>query len=140
VRLLLLTTLLLCGCINVQWQRDHRFEQPERQAYLSLEPGVHDLDDCLERFGAPLLAWEEPGGAALAWGWFEGDERGFGVSLPVSDSYSASFRGSALTGDMKGLVLLFDESWNVRLVRRGRLRELLTYAKKRPTFVDDGGE
>ncbi len=132
------TALLLASCVSVEWRREHGFERPPSQALAALAPEEARLDECLELLGAPLLVWEEPHGAALAWGWLEGESWGGSVSLPLADVYSASFSGRDIDRDMRGLVLIFDRDWTLRLVRRGRLRELATYERRRPAYVEPG--
>jgi len=124
---------LLAACVNLEWRRGHGQVEPPREAFATLVPGEAGLEECLDELGAPSLVWEEPAGAALAWGWFEEETVGAGVSVPLGEAASASFDALDVDADMRGLVLLFDRDWTLRLVRRGRLRELASYARQRPT-------
>jgi hypothetical protein len=127
--------LVLTSCVNVRWQREHQFEAPAPEVLAAITTEA-PLADCLARLGAPLLVWEEPGGAALAWGWFEGRTWGGGVSVPVTSFYSASFNASDIDRNLQGLVLIFDHDWSVRIVRRGQLRELASYRRRDPALVE----
>ena len=122
--------LLLASCVNVEWRRGHGFAAPAPEAFEALEPDRSQLGKCLELLGAPLLVWQEPGGAALAWGWYEEGTLGGGLSVPVAEAFSASFDARDIDADMRGLMLFFDEGWTLRIVRRGPLRELATYGRQ----------
>ena len=134
--LLLACAALPVACVSAEWHRAHGLVEPPREAFATLVPGQADLGDCLENLGAPLLVWEEPAGAALAWGWYEEDTLAGGVSVPMGEAFSASFDARDVDANMRGLVLLFDNEWTLRIVRRGRLRELATYAGQRPIPPD----
>jgi hypothetical protein len=136
VRGVVCTLLLLASCVSVEWRREHQLERPSNEVLLALAPDEMGLGECLELLGAPLFVWEQADGAALAWGWFEGEIWGGSVSVPVSELYSASLSGQDVDLDMKGLVLLFDRDWTLRIVRRGRLRELATYGRQPPAMVE----
>lgn len=130
--------LLLTGCVSGAWRHDHRFVAPPQNALSLLEPGNHDLSQCLEELGAPLFVYETPAGFALAYGWFESAGLSGRVSVPVSESVNASFSMSDVDDNMRGLVLFFGPETELLLVQRGSLRDLTAGAMRvRPSLVDD---
>ena len=128
-----LLAVSLAGCVSVDWTRAHRDDRIAWREVRALEPGVADLTRCLERLGAPLLVFEEPGGAALAWGWLEAEARGISVSVPISESVSASLDLRELDEQLEGIVLFFDGDWVLRFARRGKLVETI---RRRPSMTE----
>ena len=136
---LLASVVLLCaGCVTGSWQNEHRFMRPPPGSIGSLEPRVHDLEQCLDRLGAPLFVYETPDGFALAYGWFESRDLGASVSVPVSEAANASFSMRDIDGRMKGLVLFFGPQTELLLIQRGPLRDLTAGAERvRPALMED---
>src|SRR5258708_32166352 len=88
-----LPAALACGgCIPGGYYRTQAFEPVAHARCAALEPGKSTLADALASLGAPLFVWEWKGeGAALAWGWRDMARWGFAVSVPLTNSSSASF-------------------------------------------------
>ena len=107
----------------------------------SLAPDRDDLGTCLVRLGAPRFVWEQPrGGFALAYGWLDRADWGFSASwAPKELSYgSASFEWDSSAADHIGVVLVFDGSLRLRMVRRGFLRDIATDLRRPPADPEDG--
>ena len=137
-----LVFLPLCaGCASLTWQRDSRNSPLPPEAVARLEAGQTELGDCLALFGAPLWVWEhiEHGrpAAALAYGWFDAQDLGFSVSVPLTDWYSASYNYDRVDQRMKGLVLFFDEHWTLLSWRTGLLHDLTQEERRPPAFVEE---
>jgi hypothetical protein len=127
------------GCLTFTWEREMRDAAHPPSATDDLRPGEASLTQCLECLGAPLYVWEyKQGGMALAWGWLDSDDKGVSVSVPITESYSASFSYDRIDARMRGVVLLFDEDLTLELAQRGYLRDLsLAYQGKRPAAVSE---
>jgi hypothetical protein len=128
--------LLLTSCVRADWRREHAFDALGDDALSALAPDESTLEECLDLLGAPLMSWEVSEGAALAWGWRKSQRIGGTVTVPLTDFYSPSFTGRFITADMRGAVLIFDETWTLRLVRRGRLLEVANYGRQRPALLE----
>ena len=123
---------LLVGCVRVSWQRESLHAPVTDEQLDALEPGT-SLEECLARLGAPLLVRELPAGAfALAYGWLDDQGLGLNVSVPVTDSWSASVDYDRIRRETRGVVLFLDADQRVVVVRRGLLRDLLAELPERP--------
>jgi hypothetical protein len=133
----LLLPLLLAGCVSGSWMRDRGHQPIPDAAIESLAPGS-TLAECLGALGAPLYVWEYKGdGAALAWGWIDGDRKGISLSVPVYEQASASFSYDDGSEDLRGFVLLFDDELLLEQVRKGWLRDLeRAFGRRRPAAVE----
>lgn len=132
---LLLSLLLLAGCVQLTWLRANVEAPIDDNRLLQLQPDRSDLDDCLSALGAPHQVWESIGGIVLAYGWL--DQAGWGVSLSYSFErfVSASFRYDDDASDLNGVVLVFDHDLRLRSIRRGYLAEITADLRPRPTAV-----
>lgn len=130
----LLFVPLASACLSLAWVREHRDQPPPENWIEDLRPGEADLEQCLNRLGAPLYVWEYKGeGMALAWGWVDNDRKGFTFSVPLADEASASFSYDRIDERMRGVVLLFDRDLKLELARSGYLRDLSRdYQRRRP--------
>jgi hypothetical protein len=132
--------LALCaGCVQLTWERQSRNSPLPEDELVELAAGA-DLADCLAAFGAPLWVWEHVDdgrdSAALAYGWYDERALGLRVSVPVSDSYSASLDYDRIGSKMRGLVLFFDSEWKLVTWRTGLLRDLTVELDRRPADVE----
>ena len=136
--LLTLTLLLPTGCLSAFYTRQTRFEPPPEGTLTQLAPGQSDLGQCLALLGAPLWVWEHGGsGAALAYGWLQNGDWNVSLQAPISNNASASFTFRKIDERMRGVVLFFDEDWQLRTVRKGLLRDLTAqFRDRRPSFLD----
>ncbi len=132
----------LASCVRFEWTRYQVQEPIPVEESTALTPGVDTLESCIARLGAPLYVWEASASTyALAYGWDEGHDWGFNVSVPVGDTASASFDYGDMNLDLHGVVLVFDHG--DRLVRsdRGYLRDLAPgLQRRRPSLIDDEDE
>ncbi|MCB9913884.1 MAG: hypothetical protein H6828_01900 [Planctomycetes bacterium] len=128
------------SCVQLSWERHDLHSEVAPEDDAALVEGEATLASCLERLGAPVLAWEV--GAqrfALAWGWDKQREYGVSISVPLADtSSSASFNYDDVASRLHGLVLVFDEGGTLRLKRRGYLRDLAPEGARRPALVSEG--
>ncbi len=132
----LLLPLALSSCLNVRYSRFVHLQEPGGGDYSSLVPGRSELSGCLDLLGAPLIVQEHDGGSALAWGWFESSDWTFSLQAPLGDE-SASVSFQSVDGRMRGLLLLFDERWQLTKVRTGYLRQLgAELERRRPQYVE----
>ena len=130
----------LSGCVSFNWERGLRFEPPDPEAMAELEVGETTLDSALEDLGAPLWVWEYPAedgeGAALAYGWFQSQDRGVRVRAPLGRA-SPSFTYNRIDSSMQGLVLFFDANWRLQSWREGLLVDLTAeLVKRRPAYLE----
>ena len=111
MRALIVVTLALCasGCLSLNWSRS-REPQALDPRWVELEVGSARLEDALALLGAPLFVYEhERDGAVLVWGRGLADDKGFRVSVPVSDQGgSANFDYSRISSGLRGVLMVFD--------------------------------
>ena len=130
----LLAGLAASACITGGYYRTQTNEPIARARVHALEPGKTTLDEALAHLGAPLYLWEWKGdGAALAWGWSDSAHWGFALSVPVSNSGSASFSMDDIVHDLPGVVLFFGPDDVLIEAREGKLSEIQAEtSRKRP--------
>jgi hypothetical protein len=134
-----LASLLLTGCLNINWSRDGRLEPLPDDALAALAPG-DALDACLAALGAPLYLWEYEGdGMALAFGGGEIRYLGMSLSFSVADNIDASFNFDAIDEQFEGVVLVFDSELRLRWIRRGLLGQLVQDGRRRSAAPADDG-
>ena len=84
-----------------------------------------------------MLETENGDGAVLLYVWQRENNRGFGISVPVSDFGSADFDYDQLHTRGSGAMLFFDADWTLSEVREGPLLDLTDdLERRRPAFVD----
>lgn len=129
------------GCVSVNWTQESRYAPVSGEHLSRLAAGRTQLGDCLADLGAPLWVWEstEGGqdGAALAYGWFDEEDIGVRVSVPLNDNSSASASYDQLDARLHGLVLFFDERWVLTSFRTGLLRDLTREARRPPAALEE---
>jgi len=136
---LTLVAFLLEGCVQFNWSRVSRNTPIGVKVLAQLEPGTSELTECLQRMGAPLLVLEtdDGQGAILLYVWHTENNRGFRVSLPVSEYASADFDYDLLHTKAKGAMLFFDGDWLLRSVREGQLLDLTNdLQRRRPALME----
>ena len=116
--------LLATSCVTGTLARERTFTAPVAGSVEALRVGEDDLDACLERLGAPLIVREDRDRAVLVWGWRE--TRGWSVraSISIVRGASTNFSFAKDQADLEAVVGVFDPSWRLVLLRRGRLGEL----------------
>ncbi|MBJ75544.1 MAG: hypothetical protein CMJ98_00860 [Planctomycetes bacterium] len=134
--LVLVMTACLSGCLSARLEHTTHHAEPELGVEGSLHARSSDLHECLEELGAPLLVREHMDGALLAWGW--ADERAFGLnlSIPVARFVNANLGYNRSLEGLRGLVLLFDETWTLQSMNRGYLTEILPEERSRPSLIE----
>lgn len=122
------------GCLSLNWTRN-REPQALDPRWAELEVGTARLEDALALLGAPLFVYEhERDGAVLVWGRGLADDKGFNVSVPVSDQGgSASIDYSSLSAGLRGVLMVFDADWRLALAREGCLHDLTGGHGARPS-------
>lgn len=115
----------------------YRIDEPVHAAQLApLQSGATTLGDALAAVGAPTAVLEYRGdGVVLVYAWEDRGDWSLDVSLPVSDSASASFELDLSAKDRPGAVLWFDAELRLERWRLGRLGELLG-SRLRPAAAD----
>lgn len=142
-RELVLAPLLAIGvssCVSFRWDRASVNSPISKATIARLEPGKSSLSECLDVLGAPVIVWERPRGAALAWGWSYAVTRGITLSVPLDRGGSLSASYDDVANKLRGVVLFFDEGWTLRDVRRGYLEELRRTGRARPPAPSDSTE
>ncbi|HHI79594.1 MAG TPA: hypothetical protein ENK02_06405 [Planctomycetes bacterium] len=130
--LLLAWTLLLLGCLSVNWVRQHQDEPPPRAAMERLQPRQTDLDHCLAALGAPLLVQRGPGGSTeLLWAHTDRGGWGFSISLNLFRFVNPSFSYQGTDGAAQALRLRFDEGWQLIQKSEGSLASLRRAQRER---------
>lgn len=139
--LVLALALSTSSCLSLHWTRDTRSESIDPD-WSALEPGAAHVDDALSLLGAPLYVYEhEHTGAVLVWGRRRADDKGFNVSVPVSDQGgSLDFDYSRRTAALRGVLMVFDADWRLQLAREGLLHDLTAGRGARPSvpLLPDG--
>lgn len=125
-----LTLCLLSGCVSGRYRR---FSVNEPKAETSLQPLLErsaGLQECLDALGAPNFVWPTDVGTAMAYAHtFEKGWR-LRVSAPVKRvSGSVTYNSSLEKG--QAVVLFFDDDWNLRFLRRGKLVDILQQHPRR---------
>ena len=124
---LLLGPLLaaLPSCVNLEFNRAVEAEPLTDDVAARIHAGTSNLQACLEHFGAPRAAFEQPEGRfALAWAWRDEFEWGVSVSFSIRTGASLSYRWNDTQLDIPAILVLFDEKLVAQQVRRGNLREI----------------
>ena len=128
-RLLLAPLLLTCGatsCLSVDWIRRMENQPIPDEVRDALPTGGIDLTEVLARLGAPTHVWEyRVHGLVLAWAATNNRTLGGRISVPVTENQSLSFSYDDIRSRQKGLVLWFDENWELVRWREGYLRDLV---------------
>ncbi len=133
-----LPTLLCAGCLSLSWTRASSAFPPAPAAVAQISIGESTLTECLERLGAPLLVEEYGPGMALYWGWTRQSGWGLRVTVPITDSRSASVSYDDVDLDLEALLITFDAERRVEMMQYGRLADLVgIVARRRPQLVDD---
>jgi hypothetical protein len=137
--LVLALALSSSGCLTGVWSRTSRLAPVSGDVVLNLEVEHSTLEHCLETLGAPLYVWEYQGdGLALAYGFYRSNEFGFNLSLPVTDTQSASFDYEDERAHLHGYVLFFDDQWKLTEVKAGALRDLeRLVTRRRPALPEE---
>ncbi len=132
-----LALVWLPGCFSWSWTREEIELPIIEESLAQLEYGA-SLDECLEQLGAPLYLWEyRKTGIALAWGSLSRRDLGLSVSVPISDQASGSINYNHIDNDIQGVVLVFDEDYRLRWIRRGFLSDLAQETRGLAAVVDD---
>jgi len=91
----------------------------------SLGVGDADLAACLETLGAPLKVWQVGDGYALSWAWYDAEELSYRLQIPMTQTFNASLDYSTIDRETQGLLLLFDTSDQLVMMKEGFLRDLM---------------
>lgn len=91
----------------------------------SLRAGDVDLAACLETLGAPLKVWQVGDGYALSWAWYDSEELSYRLEVPMTQTFNASLEYSTIDRETQGLLLLFDSSDRLVMLKEGFLRDLM---------------
>jgi len=110
------------GCVRYDYQRDIVNEPIADQRFAELAPGM-DLQECLERLGAPGYVWNDQRGVWLAYIWIQEKRPRIAVSLPFIGlglpGTSPSFSYARIKRRGEGIILCFDHDLVLRFARRG---------------------
>ena len=117
--------LLFTSCISIVWERDRWHRPPPPSAVDSLNKGELHLAACLDALGAPLHVWQVTDGYALSWAWYDAEEVSYRLQFPLTQTFNASLDYSTIDRNTQGLMLLFDDSDRLVLVKEGFLRDLM---------------
>ncbi len=132
-----LAFLPVAGCVGYVRVRIDEPVPPERLG--SLRAGVSSLQACLRELGAPTEVFEHRGdGMALVWSWQDQGDWSLDVSVPVTDSFNASFDLDLTDAARPGLVLWFGPDLVLERWQQGTLGELLP-RRTRPADPEAAG-
>ncbi len=95
---------------QVRWQ-----QPPEAFAVEQLQPGM-DLQKCLDLLGAPSNVDQDDdavGRRFLTWEWLQESGWNLSLSVPLSDSASASYQYGRNNNQIRHLQLIFDPTWQL---------------------------
>lgn len=129
----------LAGCISLSMRYANAESAIASEELEQVGQPGRDLQDVLDRFGAPFDVWETArGGLALAYGWYESRSFGASVSVPVWESVSASLNADSAVGRMRGVVFFYDRDLAPAGWRTGALRDLRQAdGRRRPSLPED---
>lgn len=138
-------TLAVCvalfssSCVSFEYQRDIIEREPDAVIVEGLLAGTARLEDVLGALGAPIDVWEGANGnPVLSYGGLRSREWNVDVSVPITDSGSASLSYTDTTAKTRGTVFVFDDQLRLHIVRSGLLGDLRrVYARRRPASVDE---
>ena len=122
---LIAAALFFASCVSVVWERDRWHRPLPRATVDSLDGGEVHLAACLETLGAPLHVWQVADGYALSWAWYDAEEVSYRLQFPLTQAFNASLDYSTIDRSTQGLMLLFDDSDRLVLVKEGFLRDLM---------------
>lgn len=122
---LTLTTLLFASCISVVWERDRWHRPLSGEVVEALDAEGVDLASCLDALGAPLKVWQVGDGYALTWAWYDAEEWSYRLQFPLTQTFNASLDYSTIDRETQGLLLLFDRSDQLVMVKEGFLQDLM---------------
>jgi len=134
--------LCVSSCVSFEYQRDIIEREPDAAVVDGLLAGHARLEDVLTALGAPLDVWEGANGnPVLSYGGLRSSEWNVDVSVPISDSGSASLSYTDTTAKTRGTVFVFDAQARLQIVRSGLLGDLrTTFARRRPASIDEDAE
>lgn len=136
---LLVAATATAGCLSLNVRYANAESHIDAEELAALDVGEADLTLVLERFGAPLEAWELGGDDfALAFGWYESRGVGAAVSVPLWDYFSASLDVDQAVGRMHGAVFFFDGDARLAGWRTGSLADLRARTERRRPSLPDG--
>ena len=101
--------------------------------------GDDELKTCLETLGAPLKVWQVGEGYALSWAWYDAEELSYRLQVPMTQTFNASLDYSTIDRETQGLLLLFDSSDQLVMLKEGFLRDLMAEDDERSPAVVQGG-
>ena len=122
---LTLTALLFTSCISVVWERDRWHRPLPGEVVEALDAEGVDLASCLDALGAPLKVWQVGDGYALTWAWYDAEEWSYRLQFPLTQTFNASLDYSTIDRETQGLLLLFDRSDQLVMVKEGFLQDLM---------------
>jgi len=125
---------LSAGCIDGDYNRFRQFQPVDDAEVDALGVGTSDVEEALDRLGAPVFVVEVGLGLALAWGWRDTTDWNVDVSTPIGDA-QGNFSFTSTNATTRGVVLFFDRDWTLVGVRRGYLGELLPKALPRDVDI-----
>ena len=107
-------TLTAPGCTIANAGKLRWEQAPDPRAVAKLEPGAHDLQDCMDLLGAPLEVQKDEDGLRriLTWHWMDALNWNFSVSVPIADQ-SASYQYGRNEHKVEQLQLVFDGEWQL---------------------------
>ena len=122
---LTLTALLFTSCISVVWERDRWHRPLPGEVVEALDAEGVDLASCLDALGAPLKVWQVGDGYALTWAWYDAEEWSYRLQFPLTQTFNASLDYSTIDRETQGLLLLFDRSDQLVMLKEGFLQDLM---------------
>ncbi len=139
VRAIVLVALLASSCLSGDWTRVRFQRQVTADVLASLPKRGLELQECLDRLGAPTLVFEHRvHGLVLAYVWEQRSEFGGSASVPVTaDGDSVSFSYTHANQRSRALALWFDDAWRLTDWREGPISSLLGEAPPRPATLEE---
>ena len=74
-------------------------------------------------------------GYALSWAWYDSEEMSYRLEVPMTQTFNASLDYSTIDRETQGLLLLFDSSDRLVMLKEGFLRDLMAEDDERSPAV-----
>lgn len=111
------------GCLSAEFST-FRLDQPPSEAAVARISRGMSLQECLDLLGAPTAVRRDDEGirTVMSWEWMEAGGFGLALSIPLTDSSSASVDYGSDQEQIRQIQLFFDSEMKVVEISEDRAR------------------
>lgn len=122
-RLALLVLASTSGCLSAEFSTFRHDQAPPEALVARVHEGM-SLQECLDLLGAPTAVRRDDEGirTVMSWEWIEADGFGVSLSVPLTDSSSASVDYGSDTEQVRQLQLFFNSEFRVEEISEDHAR------------------